>query len=284
MQKNKIISLDGIDVFENGQSIELVPLTVLTGLNGSGKTAILNTIERQYKNTKRWKWPGMSLITDGIKSKEGDVLLFEQPEAGLHPKLQLEAMDLFIEAATHERIVVVETHSDHMINRLIRRVMERYEYLNDRIKIYFLDMSESGSRIDSKEINKYKGTLKDKSGNFFDQHKSELSAIVDTGMNNLITDKRMSNSSTLCQIPIDEVDGALCEYENFFYQFSNETGKITDTGYKNLLKRTSEVQPIQVDQKKGIVSAPKDFFSQFATETMDIAQIGYENYRRGVGK
>lgn len=281
MQKNKIISLDGIDVFENGQSIELVPLTVLTGLNGSGKTTILNTIERQYKNTKRWKWPGMSLITDGIKSEEGDVLLFEQPEAGLHPKLQLEAMDLFIEAATHERIVVVETHSDHMINRLIRRVMERYEYLNDRIKIYFLDMSESGSRIDSKEINKYKGTKID--SKFFTEYDSEVSDIVDVGLNNML-EKCKSNSSTLCQIPIDEVDGALCENTDFFYQFADETGKITDAGYKNLLKRTSEVQPIQVDQKKGIVSAPKDFFSQFATETMDIAQIGYENYRRGVGK
>ena len=182
----------------------------------------------------------MSLITDGIQSEVGDILLFEQPETGLHPKLQLEAMDLFIEAATHERTVVVETHSDHMINRLIRRVMENYEHLNDQIKIYFLDMSESGSKIDSKEINKYKGTLKDKGGNFFDQHKSELSAIIDTGMNNLITDKRISKSSTLCQIPIDEVDGTLCENENFFYQFSNETAKITDTGYKNLLKRDGE--------------------------------------------
>lgn len=219
MQKNKIISLDGIDVFEDGQSIELAPLTVLTGLNGSGKTAILNTIEQKYENTKRWKWPGMSLITDGIQSEEGDILLFEQPETGLHPKLQLEAMDLFIEAATHGRTVVVETHSDHMINRLIRRVMENYEHLNDQIKIYFLDMSESGSKIDSKEINKYKGTLKDKGGNFFDQHKSELSTIVDTGINNIMADKRNSNRSTMRHVPIDDVDGALCENNEFFYQF-----------------------------------------------------------------
>ncbi len=179
MQKNKIISLDGLDVFEDGQSIELAPLTILTGLNGSGKTAILNTIEQKYENTKRWKWPGMSLITDGIQSEEGDILLFEQPETGLHPKLQLHIADLLLTQAKAGRTVIVETHSDHIINRLLRRILEELE-IYDMVDFYFL---EDGS-LNRIKVNSVRGFI-NAPDDFFSQFGTESSAIFNASIKNM---------------------------------------------------------------------------------------------------
>ena len=41
------VNLETIDMFKN-KSIEIMPLTVLTGVNGSGKTTILKAIEDQF--------------------------------------------------------------------------------------------------------------------------------------------------------------------------------------------------------------------------------------------
>jgi hypothetical protein len=54
--------------------------------------------------------------------------LIEQPEIHVHPAVQVGLGDLFIEAAWHERgRFLVETHSEHLILRLLRRIREASE-------------------------------------------------------------------------------------------------------------------------------------------------------------
>jgi len=57
---------------------------------------------------------------------EGKVVAIEQPEIHLHPALQAELGDLFIESALGERknTFLLETHSEHLILRILRRVRE----------------------------------------------------------------------------------------------------------------------------------------------------------------
>jgi predicted ATPase len=53
--------------------------------------------------------------------------MIEQPEIHVHPALQVTLGDLFIEAVTREpgrRMLLVETHSEHLILRLLRRIRE----------------------------------------------------------------------------------------------------------------------------------------------------------------
>ncbi|RKG84396.1 hypothetical protein D7W82_22505 [Corallococcus sp. CA049B] len=53
--------------------------------------------------------------------------LVEQPEIHVHPAVQVGLGDLFIEAATRDsvrRTLLVETHSEHVILRLLRRIRE----------------------------------------------------------------------------------------------------------------------------------------------------------------
>ncbi|WP_287743932.1 AAA family ATPase [Diaphorobacter sp.] len=57
------------------------------------------------------------------------LLAMEQPEIHLHPALQAELGDVFIEAALGERknTFILETHSEHLILRLMRRMRETHQ-------------------------------------------------------------------------------------------------------------------------------------------------------------
>lgn len=63
-----------------------------------------------------------------VTSLQGDhqLLAIEQPELHLHPKLQAELGDLFIEAALGDQrhMVILETHSELIPLRLMRRIRE----------------------------------------------------------------------------------------------------------------------------------------------------------------
>jgi hypothetical protein len=62
-------------------------------------------------------------------SSEKQLLAIEQPELHLHPALQARLGDLFIESALGDRknTVILETHSEHLILRLLRRIRETTE-------------------------------------------------------------------------------------------------------------------------------------------------------------
>lgn len=68
------VNLETIDMFKN-KSIEIMPLTVLTGVNGSGKTTILKAIEDQFCNTKHYKWTGLSIFKEHFEGEKGDSLV-----------------------------------------------------------------------------------------------------------------------------------------------------------------------------------------------------------------
>lgn len=56
------------------------------------------------------------------------ILAMEQPEIHLHPALQAELGDVFIESALGERknTMILETHSEHLILRIMRRMRETH--------------------------------------------------------------------------------------------------------------------------------------------------------------
>jgi hypothetical protein len=70
----------------------------------------------------------LPIIVQSLLSRE-KTLLIEQPELHLHPRLQAELGDLFITSALGEskNTVIIETHSEHLVLRLLRRIRETAE-------------------------------------------------------------------------------------------------------------------------------------------------------------
>lgn len=66
----------------------------------------------------------LPFIVQGEQSKRGAVLIIEQPELHLHPGAQAELGDLFIQLSKKGIHFLIETHSEHLLLRMRRRLAE----------------------------------------------------------------------------------------------------------------------------------------------------------------
>ena len=94
----------------------------------------------------------LPVITLLLYVAEGSTVLLEQPEIHLHPLAQANLADALIYAAKHRRVqVVVESHSEHLLLRLQRRIAEG-EMSADDVKLYFCDIKGAGSILTPLEL------------------------------------------------------------------------------------------------------------------------------------
>ncbi len=92
----------------------------------------------------------LPVLVQCFYASPGSIILMEQPELHLHPAVQASLADLFIgaiqarEDAKDRGIqLIVESHSEHFLCRLQRRIAEE-EIAPDRIAIYFCKAGPSG--------------------------------------------------------------------------------------------------------------------------------------------
>ena len=133
------------------------------------------------------------ILLQGICMYKDQTLLLEQPEIHLHPKMQLNIADFLITLAKHERNIILETHSDHIINRIIKRIMEDPKLVDENnpvIRIIFLDKDNKNTpdKIDIC-VDRYKGVING-SKNFFTQFGFETLDISKIGYENYKRDKQ----------------------------------------------------------------------------------------------
>lgn len=130
-------------------------------------------VEEIAENSNRWQArvktrPGSSwvLLTDvgfGISQvlpvitllqyvPEGSTVILEQPEIHLHPLAQAALADVIIQAATHRKVqVILESHSEHLLLRLQRRIAEEAISSGDT-KLYFCDAPNGTSQIEQLDV------------------------------------------------------------------------------------------------------------------------------------
>ena len=79
-----------------------------------------------------------------ILPKKNSILFIEEPEAHLHPKVQVEMMKIFVDLAKSGVKVVMTTHSDFMMNELSNSLLAK-EIDVEKVASYHLKMGEKGS-------------------------------------------------------------------------------------------------------------------------------------------
>jgi predicted ATPase len=111
---------------------------------------------------------------------EGSIIVFEQPEIHLHPRVQAALADVFIDAAKERRVqIVVESHSEHLLRRLQRRVAEAESVTNEDIALYFVETrrDSSASELQKLEIDLF-GNITNWPAGFFGDELGELAAMA----------------------------------------------------------------------------------------------------------
>lgn len=82
----------------------------------------------------------LPILVAGLLAKFGDLLVVENPELHLHPKAQSNMMYFFERVAECGVQVIIETHSDHVINGLRRTVVDNHcKLTHEDYLLYFFD-------------------------------------------------------------------------------------------------------------------------------------------------
>ncbi len=120
---------------------------------------------------------------------EGSTVLMEQPEIHLHPAVQSGLADVMLNVAEARNVqIIVESHSEHLMRRLQRRVAEEGASAED-VKLYFV--STSGSRAQASDLclNEW-GEIENWPDNFFGDEMGEIAAITKASLRRKIGHSR----------------------------------------------------------------------------------------------
>ena len=109
---------------------------------------------------------------------EGSTLILEQPGIHLHPKAQADLADLLLEVIKERNLqILVESHSEHLLTRLQRRVAEK-QIGHDDVALYYCRNTDGVSTIEQLEINEL-GDIKNWPKDFFGDVIGDMFAVTD---------------------------------------------------------------------------------------------------------
>lgn len=117
-------------------------------------------------------------------AKPRDVVVLEQPEIHLHPSVQAVLADIVVETALARDVqIVVETHSEHFLTRLQRRIAERdvsrgLRIEPDDVALYFTADEGGTGRLRKLELDLF-GNITNWPENFFGDLMSDAVIMMD---------------------------------------------------------------------------------------------------------
>jgi predicted ATPase len=130
----------------------------------------------------------LPVLVQCFYAPHGSTTILEQPEVHLHPSAQAVLADLFIDAISatddrekpHNIQLLIESHSEHFLRRLQRRIAEQKIRAIDTA-IYFCEMTSSGSILNRLEIDDY-GNIKNWPHQFFGDDVGDLAAMTEAAI------------------------------------------------------------------------------------------------------
>ncbi len=108
---------------------------------------------------------------------EGSTVLMEQPEIHLHPAVQSGLADVMLKVATTRNVqIVVESHSEHLMRRLQRRVAED-RVPAEQVRLYFISSIGGVAQANDLALNRW-GEIENWPEQFFGDEMGEIAAIT----------------------------------------------------------------------------------------------------------
>ena len=143
-----------------------------------GRSGLASSNRRRPTNVGFGLTYTLPIIVACLSSRPGDVLLVENPESHLHPRGQTRIADLIARASAAGAQVVVETHSDHVLNG-IRLAVKRGDHplAAENVALhYFAGARQSALRSPRIAAD---GMIDEWPEGFFDEWDSTLDALLD---------------------------------------------------------------------------------------------------------
>lgn len=136
-------NLDIVDDMHAKLSFDIEGVTKLSPLNvGSGNSYLLK------------------LLILCLSCVKGDIVIIENPEIHLHPKAQAKLGEFFSFLAENGIQIILETHSEHLINK-VRYQVKKNEISNKKVHIYYkasirdnftaIDIDNTGHFVDKED-------------------------------------------------------------------------------------------------------------------------------------
>ena len=123
----------------------------------------------------------LPVIVEALYVPRRSTVIFEQPEIHLHPRVQADLADLFVDAIRarenglpRQCQFIVESHSEHFLRRLQRRIAEK-DLSADDAALYFVDTGGAGARIEALEVDPF-GNIRNWPEGFFGDEMTDLVA------------------------------------------------------------------------------------------------------------
>ena len=112
---------------------------------------------------------------------EGSIILLEQPEIHLHPSVQSGLADVLIDAVKNRKVqIIVESHSEHLLRRLQRRVADQ-TVSPEETALYFCEAVADGSKLTALDVDLF-GNITNWPKDFFGDDFGEMAAMTTAAM------------------------------------------------------------------------------------------------------
>lgn len=119
----------------------------------------------------------LPVIVQCYYAPENSLIVFEQPEIHLHPSVQAALADVFIDAAVERNVqILVESHSEHLLRRLQRRIAEEAVSSRD-VALYFTSIDAGDSHLEPLDVDEF-GNIRNWPEGFFGDELGELTAMT----------------------------------------------------------------------------------------------------------
>ena len=121
----------------------------------------------------------LPVLVECFHAPSGSIILMEQPEIHLHPRAQAALADVMIDVinsrengADRNIQLVIETHSEHFLRRLQRRIAEGL-IPKDKVSAYFADISRTPATLRALQIDMF-GNIHNWPENFFGDEMGDI--------------------------------------------------------------------------------------------------------------